>query len=102
MAERTVIPNADEAVIPPEKVRDYLLSVSQPVGKFKAVFFRSLGYTAADWEKLEADLRALLSYEAELGEKTEYGQKYVLKGRITGPAGKNAAIDRLDYTWERE
>lgn len=84
-----VVPNADEAVIPPEKVRDYLLSVSQPVGRLKAVFFRSLGYTAADRERLEADLRALLTFEAEVGKRTEYGQKYVLRGRITGPAGKS-------------
>ncbi len=92
MAERTVIPNADEAVVTPEKIRDYLLSVSQPVGRFKAVFFRSLGYTAADWERLEADLRALLVFEAEPGERTEYGQKYVLRGRITGPVGRSAEI----------
>lgn len=92
MAERIVIPNADEAIIPPEKVRDYLLSVSQPVGKFKAVFFSARGYTATDWQQLEADLRALLVYEAELGERTEYGQKYVIRGRITGPAGKRAEI----------
>ena len=87
-----VIPNADEAIIPPEKICDYLLSVSQPVGRFKAVFFGVLGYTAAEWKRLEAGLRALLVYEAELGEKTEYGQKYVLRGLITGPAGKSAEI----------
>ncbi len=92
MAERAIIPNADEAIIPPEKVRDYLLSASQPVGRFKAVFFRSLGYTAADWERLEADFRALLTLDAEMGEMTEFGQKYVLRGRITGPAGKSAEI----------
>ncbi len=92
MAERAVIPNADEAIIPPEKVRDYLLSASQPVGRFKAVFFYSLGYTVADWERLEADFRALLTLGAETGERTEYGQKYVLRGRITGPAGKGAEV----------
>lgn len=102
MAERTVIPNADEAVISPEKVRDYLLSVSQPVGKFKAVFFRSLGYTAADWERLEADLRALLAFEAELGERTEYGQKYVLRGRIAGPVGRSEEITTVWIILEDE
>lgn len=92
MAEQTVIPNADDALIPPEKVRDYLSSVSQPVGRFKAVFFHSLGYTTADRERLEADLRALLIFEAEVGERTEHGQKYELKGCLTGPAGKSAEI----------
>lgn len=102
MAGLTVIPNADKAVIPLEKVHGYLLSVSQPVGRLKAVFFRSLGYTAADRERLEADLRALLTFEAEVGKRTEYGQKYMLRGRITGPAGKSAEITTVWIILEGE
>lgn len=86
------LPNADQAVIPPEKVRDYLLSFSQPVGKFKAVFFRALGYTSDHWEWLEADIRAILIHEASVGEETEYGQKFEVRGRITGPARRSADI----------
>jgi hypothetical protein len=53
------LPNAEDAVILAEKLTDYLLSSSHPVGRFKAGFFRSLGYEADDWHQLEADLRLI-------------------------------------------
>ena len=39
------LPNAAKAVIPIEKLRDYLTSITHPAGRFKAAFFLSLGYT---------------------------------------------------------
>jgi hypothetical protein len=42
------LPNADRAIVDPAKVRDYLLS--HPVGRFKAAFFLSLGYSQDRWE----------------------------------------------------
>jgi len=33
-----LLPNADEAVIEPAKLRDYLLSTTHPLGRFKARF----------------------------------------------------------------
>jgi len=86
------LPNADSAVIPPEKLRDYLLSSSHPVGRFKAAFFRALGYTDDDWERLEGDIRSVLTNDAMVGEQTGYGQKLEVRGNITGPAGRNAEI----------
>lgn len=44
------LPNADRAIVDPAKVRDYLLSASHPVGRFKAAFFLSLGYSEDRWE----------------------------------------------------
>jgi hypothetical protein len=42
-----------------------------------ADFFESLGYSAAEWSRLEADLRAQhLPQEATASETTPYGQKY--------------------------
>lgn len=43
------LPERDRAIIDAEKLRDYLLSPSHPVGRFKAAFFASLGYTQANW-----------------------------------------------------
>jgi len=65
------LPNADNAVIPTEKLRDYLLLSSHPVGGFKAVFFRALGYTDNDWERLEADIRSMLTNYVTVGEQTD-------------------------------
>lgn len=58
------LPNTRLALIPLEKLRGYLLSEVHPVGKFKAVFFRSLGYTDSRWKRLENDLRMFLENEA--------------------------------------
>lgn len=84
--------NPDKAVIPEEKIHDYLLSPSHSVGRHKAVFFSSLGYTQLEWQTLAEDLREFLDGDASLIEETNYGRKYELRGSITGPNGRSAAI----------
>jgi Domain of unknown function (DUF6883) len=39
------LPGIDDAVVDDGKNRDYLLSESHPVGRFKAAFFSALGYS---------------------------------------------------------
>ena len=87
------LPATERALIEPAKVRDYLLSREHPVGRFKAVFFESLGYSADAWQQLEADLRALaIAGEAILGDQTKYGQKYEVRGTLNGPSGRGASV----------
>jgi hypothetical protein len=87
------IPNADRAVIEPAKLRDYLLSSTHPVGRFKAPFFLGLGYTPADWSRLEADLRRQhLPHDAVATPPTPYGQKYVIRATLIGPAGRPVRV----------
>lgn len=87
------LPAAERAVIAPAKIRDYLLSTSHPVGRFKAPFFASLGYTNANWPRLEEDLRDLaVSGDAELGKRSPYGQKYEIRGILRGPSGRSAGV----------
>lgn len=52
-----LLPKADEAVIDPAKIRDYLLSPEHPVGRFKARFFAALGFRRDRWEELASALR---------------------------------------------
>ncbi len=87
------LPARERAVIEPAKIRDYLLSTSHPVGRFKAAFFASLGYTSGDWHRLEADLRGLvMSGDAEPGQDSLYGQKYQIRGTLKGPSGKSVEV----------
>ena len=87
------IPGAERAVIAPAKIGDYLLSTSHPVGRFKAPFFSSLGYTSANWRRLEKDLLDLaVSTNAELGKQSPYGQTYEIRGTLTGPSGRSARV----------
>jgi len=87
------LPNAEKAVISPEKLRDYLLSLSHPIGRFKAVFFKKLGYSSENWKLLERDLRNLiLSRDVTSILETEYGKKFVVQGDITSPENKTVRI----------
>ena len=73
------IPNYGKAIIDPVKLKDYVLSDTHPIGRFKAVLFQQMGYTWKDWEQFAGDIRIQhLSLDAELGEKTKYGQKYII------------------------
>jgi len=87
------IPNADRAVIDPAKLHGYLLSRNHPVGRFKATFFLTLGYTSEGWRQLEADRRGQhLSQAATREEKTRYGQKYAIRATLVGPSGRSAEM----------
>ena len=87
-----VLPNCSTAVIAPEKLRDYLLSPIHPIGRYEALFFRTLGYDQTSWQQLETDLRSLASLSAEPLESTEYGTKYAIIGPLAGLNGRVAEI----------
>ena len=95
------LPAAERAVIESAKIRDYLLSTSHPVGRFKAPFFASLGYTSANWHRLEADLRDLaISGDTEPGHDSPYGQKYEIRGTLKEPLREvGGSSDNLDHSF---
>ncbi len=87
------LPNADRAIVEDAKVRDYLLSPEHPVGRGKARVFAALGFTRDRWPLLRDALLALAhGDEAEIGEATVFGQKYVVRGMIRGPGGRTGAV----------
>ena len=92
MNKTVILPNTELAVIAKEKVRDYLLSDAHPLGRFKAAIFRGLGYRQSEWNRLSADLKEFLSNEASFQESTKYGQKYEIRGRLTGPNGRSVYL----------
>lgn len=51
------LPGVDRAVIDEAKIRDGLLSVVHPIGRFKAAFFMTLVYSSDEWETLARGLR---------------------------------------------
>jgi hypothetical protein len=82
------LPNAERAVIDERKVREYLLSKSHPIGRFKAAFLARGGFEAGNWAELISALRDLaLHGEAVLGVANEYGQKYSISGTLRRPGG---------------
>ena len=88
-----LLPNADDAVIEPEKVRDYLLSTEHPHGRFKARFFIALGFRGERWEELASALRTQhLTQEAQPVAVAAEGQKFKIRAMLVGPDGESAAV----------
>ena len=88
-----MLPNAELAVVEPAKVRDYLLSASHPVGRFKAAVFFALGYAADDWQVLQNDILSLArTGEGRPGQASQYGQKFEVSGILRGPSGRQATF----------
>ncbi len=87
------LPSFENAIIEEDKLRNYLLSSSHPVGRFKAAFFAGFGYTQNDCKRLEEDIRKLISaQEAEEGLPSAYGQKYEVHGIMIGSKGKKFGL----------
>lgn len=91
------LPHRENAVVAPEKLTHYLLSLTHPVGRSKVRFFRAHGFTDENWPLLQAGLLALArSEEVAESETTPHGTKYVLIGLVPTPAG---GIVRLRTVW---
>lgn len=87
------LPDLERAVVDGRKLRDYLLSTSHPIGRFKATFFMGLGYSRSSWQELANDLRALvLTEDAVPAGESRYGRKFEVRGTLEGPSGRRAAV----------
>jgi hypothetical protein len=90
------LPNADRAIILPEKLRDYLLSAEHPSGRHKARFFRRLGYRQEHWAEFRQALREQhLSHDAEELEPNAFGRRFQIISPMTGPSGETAIIKSI-------
>ena len=77
-------------------MRDYLLSPEHPIRRAKARFFASLGFRRDRWQELQAALQLQAREgEAEPAGRTPFGQKYLVRGIVQGPAGRDAAIQTV-------
>lgn len=87
------LPNHQQAVIPREKIVDYLLSPTHRDGRSKAEFFTRFGFSREDWETLAAALfDHAAAYEVAKIESSPFGSRYVIEGAITSPDGRNPGV----------
>ena len=87
------LPNADRASIEDSKVRDYLLSPTHPVGRFKSVFFGALGFSVDQWELLRDALLDLARVtDATPGQPSPFGLKFEIRATLQGPSGRQAEL----------
>lgn len=79
-------PDAEHAIISEEKVCEYLLNLTHPVGRPKAVWFLSLGYSLENWSSLADDLlQVAMSCDDFVAKSSRYGVKYETRGEIAVP-----------------
>ena len=88
MLKKMLLPNRENAYIPPEKLTGYLLSGAHVVGKAKAKFFRAHGYNDDKVHLLEQGL-LLIARNNEFEEETSspHGTKYGVRGTLITPRG---------------
>ena len=80
-----------DTLIARRRVSEYLL-VWRPEDD-KAAFLARAGYAAETADRLLADLRTqLLPLEARVLERGEYGTKYEIQGKLTGPNGRTLRV----------
>ncbi len=86
--------NYPRAVIPRLKVEGYVLDPMHPVGKHKAIVFKSaLGFEQSDWEMLRNSIIAELPYhEAIEGTTDHYCTRYNVTMPIKGPNGRTVDV----------
>ncbi len=91
---KSFLPNFENASIDSKKLTHYALSTEHPKGKHKArVFERVLGYNQSNADHLKDQIKEKLSQsEAVLGKLDEYGQRYTVAIKITGPNGNTAIV----------
>jgi hypothetical protein len=79
------LPNVDIVVVEDSKVRDYLLSPTHPVGRFKSVFFFALGFSPDRWEALrDALLELARTGDAVPGQASPFGLKFEIRATLLG------------------
>ncbi len=80
-----------DTLIARRKVTDYLLTWR--LEDDKSAFLARAGYAPQTADRLLADLRMqLLPLEARLLEGDEYGAKYEIRGKLTGPNGRGLRV----------
>lgn len=88
------LPNAESAVIPAAKLRDYVLNPAHPQGGPKArVFAAALGLTRDDWHALRDQiLAAVQTAPATSRGATQWGELYEVFVEIRGHHGRTARV----------
>lgn len=87
------LPFGERAYVSPSKVRDYLLSRTHPVGRWKARVFLAVGFNETNASELEEALLSLARRQDVSGvERSVHGTKYVIEGEIETPSGRRLTV----------
>ncbi|KKQ75411.1 MAG: hypothetical protein US96_C0011G0009 [Candidatus Woesebacteria bacterium GW2011_GWB1_38_5b] len=95
--------NSKNVSISKNKLINYLLSETHPVGSSKAKFFRKLGFNNSNVDILiESFTDIAQSNEIKESRKLPYGTNYVVNGIIDSPSGKKVKISTVWFVEKEE
>lgn len=87
------LPDAETAEVPEAKIVRYLLSLTHPEGRGKALFFYAFGFAVEKWERLADALREhARENDVAKVETTPFGTRYVVEGAMTAPDGRTPNV----------
>jgi len=91
-----LIPNADKAIIAPEKLRDYLLNPAHRRGSIKAPILLACEYRADAWDVLEADLRKQhLTPDFTVAKDNAFGRRFSIVPPLATPNGRQVVFQSV-------
>jgi len=83
------LPNAERAVIAPDKLVHYLLNTEHKRGGHKARVLRDFRYDATLWQQLQTDIRrSHLDADVEVVRQTLYRTRYEIHASLYTPSGR--------------
>jgi hypothetical protein len=90
---KTNLPNRGKAYVPKEKLNNYLLSETHAIGRAKARYFRSIGYTADNADDL-ANALLMIGRSGNVCQEiaSDFGTKYIIDGELPTPIGTTIQI----------
>ena len=87
------LPNADKAIVPSDKITDYLLSLTHLDGRDKAAFFIVFGFSPEAPKLLEAALLKQAEAQAVVRSVANtFGVRYVIEDELETPDGRNPLV----------
>lgn len=90
------VPNREQAEVPYEKVVDYLLSPTHPVGRSKAAFLTRHGFDLSSPDVLiDAMLDHVRDNEIAHVQTSRYGSKFRVDGPLLTPDGRSPLVSTV-------
>jgi len=87
------LPHADEAIIPQEKVENYLLDLAHPIGGGKARFFLHFGFRREEWKALADALRKQAQENPVASSISDPdGVTYLVEGPLETPSRRTQQV----------
>jgi hypothetical protein len=87
------LPNAERAIVAPEKIIAYLLNPANRQNRGKARFFLAFGFTVSSWQILAAALRTqAVHYDVDGMREDAFGVRYTIIGPLETPDGRSPIV----------